>query len=581
MAKFLTLAEAAQQLGVAADEINELRQQGKLNGYRDGASWKFKPEDVQKAADRLAQEAASDESSDSSFDEVSLSGISLDDISLEDIQSIGEEPVKKADKDSDDIDIGLSTDDVVLLSEFELGESGPSASQTVIGHPGLPLSPQESDIQLRSLFDDSDASSTQIGAPGAPADPGASSVRLDAGIFDEDSTSKTTIGAPGAPLEPGASAVKLDFGLFDEDSTSKTQIGTPGAPLEPGASAVRLDARLFDDDSTSKTQIGAPGRGLSPDESAIQVRADDFDIASPSSTVIGRPGEGTAGPPAHVELHDEPEPAADEDSVFSLDLGDDEPAASAPPAPGGSALRFDTPPTPDPVVDSGIVLADDNSDDEFVLGGPGSDITISPGDSGISLVDPSDSGLSLDAPLELSSGGSAVGESSFELSGSGEDLGSAADFDSDEVMDLKTGDEFLLTPSTSEGEESSEDSGSQVIAIDAEGAFEDSDSGMFGSMDSEQSTLLEEDVSAGAGPLGGPMMGAAAPAMAGAVAMSGPVAAETPYPVWVVVMMFFCVLFMSLCGMMMYDLVRNMWSWNQPYTVNSSLMDLIMGMFGS
>ena len=49
------------------------------------------------------------------------------------------------------------------------------------------------------------------------------------------------------------------------------------------------------------------------------------------------------------------------------------------------------------MLDSGIVLADENSDDEFVLGGPGSDITISPGDSGISLVDPSDSGLSLDA----------------------------------------------------------------------------------------------------------------------------------------------------------------------------------------
>jgi excisionase family DNA binding protein len=559
MAKFLTLAEAAQQLGVAADAINELRQQGKLNGYRDGASWKFKPEDVQKAADRLAQDAAADsESSEISLDDVdiSLDDISLDDISLEDIQSIGEAPAAKSGKDSGDIDIGLSTDDVVLLSEFELGESGPSASQTVIGHPGLPLSPQESDIQLKSLFEDDDAS-----------------------------TSNTQIGIPGAPRDPGASAIKLDAGIFDEDSASKTIIGTPGAPLDPGASAVRLDAGIFHDDSTSKTTIGAPGQGLSPDESAIQLRADDFDVTSPSSTVIGRAGEAAVGPPAHVELHDADEPlAAADDSVFNLDLGDDSPGASAPPPPppGGSAIRFDAPPTPDPVLDSGIVLAEENSDDEFVLGGPGSDITLSPGDSGISLVDPSDSGLSLDAPLELNASSSGLGESSFELTGSGEDLGSAADFDSDEVMDLKTGDEFLLTPSTSEGEDSSDDSGSQVIAIDAEGAFEDSDSGMFGSMgDSSQSALLEEDVSAGAGPLGGPMMGAAAPAMAGSVAPAGLFVAETPYPVWVVVMMFFCVLFMALCGMMMYDLVRNMWSWNQPYTVNSSIMDLIMGMFGS
>ncbi|HEY2839172.1 MAG TPA: helix-turn-helix domain-containing protein [Pirellulales bacterium] len=552
MAKFLTLAEAAQQLGVAPDEINELRQQGKLNGYRDGASWKFKPEDVQRAADRLAQDAAhgdSDDSGEISLDEVSLDDISLDDISLEDIQSIGEEPVGKSAKDSGDIDIGLSTDDIVLLSEFELGESGPSASQTVIGHPGLPLSPQESDIQLRSLFEDegTGASGTQLGIPGAPSDPGASAIKLDAGIFDEDSSSKTTIGAPGQGLSPDASAIKLDVGIFE--------------------------------DSTSKTTIGAPGQGLSPDESAIQLRADDFDVASPSSTVIGRPGKSDSGIPSHVELH---EPVSD--SVFDLDLEDAPPAAAPPkpPTPGGSSIRFDAPPAPDPVLDSGIVLADENSDDEFVLGGPGSDITISSADSGISLVDPSDSGLSLDAPLELSGGGSAVGESSFELTGSGEDLGSAADFDSDEVMDLKTGDEFLLTPSTAEGEDSSEDSGSQVIAIDAEGAFEDSDSGMFGSMgDSSQSALLEEDVSAGAGPLGGPSMGAASPAMAGGMAVGGPIAAETPYPAWVVVMMFFCVIFMSLCGMMMYDLVRNMWSWNAPYTVNSSIMDLIMGLFGS
>ncbi len=38
---------------------------------------------------------------------------------------------------------------------------------------------------------------------------------------------------------------------------------------------------------------------------------------------------------------------------------------------------------PDPVIDSGISLGDEHSDDDFVLGGPGSDITISPGDRGI------------------------------------------------------------------------------------------------------------------------------------------------------------------------------------------------------
>ena len=31
--------------------------------------------------------------------------------------------------------------------------------------------------------------------------------------------------------------------------------------------------------------------------------------------------------------------------------------------------------------------------------------------------------------------------------------------------------------------------------------------------------------------------------------------------------------------MMMYDNLRNMWSWDGPYSVNSWLMDTIVGLF--
>ncbi len=34
-----------------------------------------------------------------------------------------------------------------------------------------------------------------------------------------------------------------------------------------------------------------------------------------------------------------------------------------------------------------------------------------------------------------------------------------------------------------------------------------------------------------------------------------------------------------LVGMMMYDLLRNMWSWNGAHPVNSGLMDTILGWF--
>jgi excisionase family DNA binding protein len=41
--KLVPLDEAAKQLSLSPDELNEMRQNGEIYGYRDGASWKFKP----------------------------------------------------------------------------------------------------------------------------------------------------------------------------------------------------------------------------------------------------------------------------------------------------------------------------------------------------------------------------------------------------------------------------------------------------------------------------------------------------------------------------------------------------------
>ena len=52
--KLVTLNDAAVQLGVTPDKLSELRQSGQIYGYRDGASWKFKADDI----DRLREEMA-------------------------------------------------------------------------------------------------------------------------------------------------------------------------------------------------------------------------------------------------------------------------------------------------------------------------------------------------------------------------------------------------------------------------------------------------------------------------------------------------------------------------------------------
>ncbi len=215
-------------------------------------------------------------------------------------------------------------------------------------------------------------------------------------------------------------------------------------------------------------------------------------------------------------------------------------------------------------------------DDDLVLGGSGvgSDVTIG-GDSGISLVDPSDSGFSLETPVNL---GTAA-EESLEL---GEDDMLAVD---EKTGGLKTDDDFLLTPLEEANDAEDSESGSQVIALDAGG---DESATMIGSSGGvSMAAMLDEDLSAqpaldmgmGAPLAGGSPLGVQSGALAeGAPLMSpGAVSLEAPYTGWQIAGLVVCLLLLMLCGMMMYDLLRSMWSWEQPTAVTSSLMDTLLG----
>ena len=49
--KFVELSEAAKQLGITADELNDARNAGEVHGFRDGSSWKFKPQELERFAE--------------------------------------------------------------------------------------------------------------------------------------------------------------------------------------------------------------------------------------------------------------------------------------------------------------------------------------------------------------------------------------------------------------------------------------------------------------------------------------------------------------------------------------------------
>jgi excisionase family DNA binding protein len=218
-------------------------------------------------------------------------------------------------------------------------------------------------------------------------------------------------------------------------------------------------------------------------------------------------------------------------------------------------------------------------DDDLVLGGSGtgSDVTIG-GDSGISLLDAAaDSGISLEQPLDLST----ADDVAMEL-----DEGDMLSVSEVDEAPLKTDDDFLLTPLEEAADADESESGSQVIALDAE----TDEAGMIGAgAAGSMAGLLDEDLSAQpaldlgmAAPLAAsPLLAGHAvglPEGAGAVQPSA-VFFEPPYTNLQIAGLITCAVLLMLCGMMTYDLLRNMWSWQGAYPVNSTLMDLILGLF--
>ena len=117
MAKFIELKDAAEILKISTDELVEMRSRGEIHGYRDGASWKFRSEEI----DRVIQERGMDIRGTVPADDYSPPG---EDDEVADLVSMSD------DADSDD---ELGSQSSILVSEEELGKSEEGTSSTVIG----------------------------------------------------------------------------------------------------------------------------------------------------------------------------------------------------------------------------------------------------------------------------------------------------------------------------------------------------------------------------------------------------------------------------------------------------------------
>ena len=228
--------------------------------------------------------------------------------------------------------------------------------------------------------------------------------------------------------------------------------------------------------------------------------------------------------------------------------------------------------------------ADALDDDDLVLGGSsggGSDLTLG-GDSGISLIDPTDSGLSLEEPLELADGSSdslALGEDSMlsldEVSSGGSSTDAAGESD------------FTLTPMDEVLDDDGQ-SDSQVIALDTGGPDELEMVEDMPAMLDEEAVVdlgevpLEEVSRASATAPGADFSGVSTDAVAHHIPAAGAVTVmtEAPYSGLNIASLGFCCVLLVLVGMMMFDVMQNMWSWNGVHSFNSPLLDWLSGMLG-
>jgi hypothetical protein len=194
------------------------------------------------------------------------------------------------------------------------------------------------------------------------------------------------------------------------------------------------------------------------------------------------------------------------------------------------------------------------TDGDLVLGGmDSSDVTLGSEDSGITLGSPSDSGILLDGEaVDLTDSESTQ----LELPGAAGGMGLLIE-DDNKSFNLGTPD----------GSEEMSDSGSQVIAISDSVALDDAGIEPVASLDELGGSLDQlDEVSPGENlvPAG----------------IAPPVPVELGYSAWIVMCLMMITLVLVLTGMMMTDVVKTMWSWNEGTELSSSvIMDTIIEMF--
>lgn len=602
--QFLSLEDAAKKLGVTPDRLVELRSLGRIRGFRDGASWKFPENELERLADDLASESGDydpykglddDQDSDDFSTSGGGSGVLVDEAGT---GSSGGKRVSKiigGDSASDSgigSDVGIGAEELVRSgSDVNLIAGDSNGSDVKIVSAGLDASDSD-DFQIeggKGGLVEIDSGELQLSAnePAITHDSGYLDLAIEpnAGSTGPITDKELREVADANPdLMVGKKASSSGSGLaFDQDDEDS---GDDLIGIQSDADVLGSDFDLTPRASDS-SGIGLGSSKSRAGASSLELM-DDLDImgGSNSSLAAGRSSRGvdvlSELDLLGAEAGDSGLISGDSGNVLgSGGLGSGIGVGSSGSGLGskGSGLHFD-----DALADDDdLVIADD--EDDLVLGGGASDVSVS-GDSGINLMSPSDSGLSLESePLDLAGSsisaldlgaelGSDIGSGSGGSGPSKSGRGSNVSFDG--------GEDFRLSPSGI-GFETDAESNSQVIEIEDSSAFADADAFEEAGFDQEmpaEGGFVEEAADGGFAEEVADsenVIGVTPTRATRTRASAGPVF-EVPFSIFQVGMLLVTLLIMSIGGMLMTDLLRNMWAYTDTAAPVSSLTDALISL---
>ncbi len=229
--KFLSLEEAARQLGVTVDEVHRFVDRKKLFPMRDGATIKFKMDDVERLVQDLADE-----------------GLGSEDLAL-DLDTPAEAPAAAAGGGS-----GLSLGSV----------AGTSAADIVFDDNALDAGADNDDLNLESIIG---ASSIGTSSPSLAA---AAPSGITGGPGELDETLAIDLG-DALPADAGGSlAVGSDAGLAGSPEATGAGLALSG-PLDSGLSLEEGSIEM------SGIDLGGSSAAIPTDDGTV-LGGDDFEL---------------------------------------------------------------------------------------------------------------------------------------------------------------------------------------------------------------------------------------------------------------------------------------------------------------